>query len=213
MGSLLQRARMRTVKVMAATFAVASVAALATATPAAAAYPTQYFTHYTVWAQDRDYNCGPYATKIALTTFGIDEAIKYISIREGTDNNGTDSIANVTSAMNFYMGYYGNLDRFTNVYPNDAPHHGTSTVKAYLLDNIYGDHGFVANVVNYQTDVNGILRGYGSGGHYVAVVGYRASGDQAAIADPGNGQAYWMSTSHLAAWIGHGRGISVTPLG
>lgn len=113
----------------------------------------------------------------------------------------------MTTAFNYYMSAHGVLLRYKSVYPAGS----SSTVKHYLVSDIYGGNGFVANIVGYRKDASGITRGYGSGGHYVAVVGYRDNGDQARIADPGDGQDYWMKTPDLTAWIAGGRGISVTP--
>ncbi|HEX2903548.1 MAG TPA: C39 family peptidase [Jatrophihabitans sp.] len=180
---------------------------VAVAAPAHAAPSAITLPHTTV-AQSNGWACGPYATHIALTTFGWGSSISQLeSLEHTSSSSGTNSVANVTTALNYFMSAHGVLLRYKSVYPDGS----TATVKHYLVNDIYGGNGFVANIVGYRNDVNGVSRGYGYGGHYVAVVGYRDNGDQARIADPGDGQDYWMTTANLAGWIGTARGISVTP--
>jgi hypothetical protein len=198
-------------KAIAAVFAVASAVALAAPTPAsAAAYPAAMTLHYNQFKQSGGWDCGPYATKIMLSTMNTAPTINEIIAQEGTRNpEGTDSIQDVGRAINYFMAAKGNLTRFHSVFPKgDA-----GLLRLYILSNINSYHGFVVNVVDYQTDVNGISRGYGSAGHYVAVVGYNTTSGKvnALISDPGNGQHYYMNFEHLTAWIGGARGISVTP--
>lgn len=194
------------VKAILVTTALAATS-VAVAAPAQAA-PASITLAHTTTEQPNGWECGPYATHIALTTFGWGSSIANIQNLEKTSSSsGTNSVANVTTAFNWYMAEHNVLLRYKSVYPDG----NTSTVKHYLVNDIYGGNGFVANVVGYRQDVNKITRGYGYGGHYIAVVGYRDSGDQARIADPGDGQDYWMTTANLTAWIGSARGISVTP--
>lgn len=174
----------------------------------AQALPAQLTLKHTTYSQGQNYYaCGPFASKIVLTTFGYSSSIATLEHEEKTTTGGTDSVANISTGLNYYLTAHGDLIRFKAVYPKGS----TSTVKHYLLNDIAGYNGFVANVVGYEQDVHGNWRGYGNGGHYVAVVGYRSSGDQALIADPGDGQDYWMTTSNLTKWIGSVRGLSVTP--
>ena len=198
--------RLSTILKAATAVAGLAIAALAVAAPAQA-QPAEITLSHTTYQQTNGWACGPYASKIVLTTFGYTSSISTLESEEGTTTNGTNSVANISTGLNYYLTAHGDLLRYKAVYPNGS----SSTVKHYLLSDIYGGNGFVANVVGYENDVNGNSRGYGSGGHYVAVVGYRNSGDQALISDPGDGQDYWMTTSNLTRWIGSSRGLSVTP--
>jgi peptidase C39-like protein len=202
-----RRPRTSRTKAIAAGFALVAVVATVTPSPASAAIPATKTLTYHQYTQNEKYNCGPYATKIMLSTMNINPTIAWISKHEGTDEGGTDSITNVTATINYYMTAYGNLTHFHSSFPNG----NVTWVKEYLISNILSLHGFVANVVGYQPDIHGVSRGYGYEGHYVAIVGYRLSGTQALISDPGNGQHYYMDYHQLTAWIGSVRGISVTP--
>lgn len=76
-----------------------------------------------------------------------------------------------------------------------------SALKKVMLTDIGAyDHGIVANVVGTEYDTSGVRHRY-SGGHYLAVVGYKDGGNTARISDNATGHEYWMTTTRLATWI------------
>jgi hypothetical protein len=188
-----------------ASLVAAMVAGAFTAPSAWAAYPTSATTPYTLVHQYYDYWCGPAATEIALTTWGKPHTYDYqhtLAVAENTIANGeTNSIADVSRVMNQQIGYVW----YYNTYIPGS--YATSAEKAALKSNILGDiassrKAMVANVYTSATDVSGHVHSYPEG-HYVALVGYRNSGDQVLIADPASGgSTYWMTTARLADWIG-----------
>ena len=193
------------VKIMSVT-ALAATAAVVLVAPQAASAATSMTLKYQLYAQRESWNCGPFATRMALSTVGVNPWTSDIAEVEGTDENGTDSVVNVAHAMNYFLQKNNILLTYHVYYPTGGP-----GLQTRLVGNINQGHGIVVNVVNYQQDVNGITRGYGSGGHYVAVVGYGRSGGTALIADPGNGKSYYMDVDNLYRWIGGGaRGIAAT---
>ena len=173
-------------------------------------YPASATTHHKTIKQDLAYNCGPTATKIVLGTWRIDESTRYLGQLEHTTRNGTDSIRNVTSALNkvlkaktgwtsFYASYF--IPGWT------ATNGQAAKLKSMVLLDIGSfHHGIVANVVGGAYDTSGGFHHYG-GGHYLAVVGYKDHGSTVRIGDNATGREYWMTTKRLANWIGQ-RGYS-----
>ncbi|GAA1675034.1 C39 family peptidase [Fodinicola feengrottensis] len=158
--------------------------------------------------QKYDYNCGPTATKMALSArMASPPSQDTIGAWEGTDENGTDDISNVVSALNHYL----NTGWYARKPISDPP---TAAQRALLKQDLVFDidHGYamVGNVVSGWRPP-----GYPSGTiyHYVAIVGYASSGDSAVIADPAGAgptgsswhnvpKQYTISTANLATWIG-----------
>lgn len=187
--------------------ALAIASLVAFMTPARASAPTSYTLPYTIYKQPNGWECGPYATKIALSTWHLYPSASTLASLEGTTTSGTNSITNVTYALNYEVHAAGALDSYRSVFPAG----NVTTVKTDAVNGIWGDHALVANVNGYENDVNGVRRGYGQGGHYLAIVAYRSSGSQLLIADPGDGLAYWMSVTNVTAWINGGRGFTFVP--
>lgn len=157
--------------------------------------------------QKYDYNCGPTATKMALSArMSSPPSQDTIGNWEGTDQNGTDDTSNVVSALNHYL----NTGWYERKPISDPP---TSAQRALLKKDLVFDidrgYAMVGNVVSGWRPP-----GYPGGTiyHYVAIVGYANSGASAVIADPaGAGPAgsswhnvpkqYTISTTNLATWI------------
>ncbi|MFI5289674.1 MAG: C39 family peptidase [Polyangia bacterium] len=169
-----------------------------------------------VWQGENDYYmCGPSAARMALSS-RISNLPSQSALANymGTTTNGTDDIGLVRGALNHYFG-------ITSYQENDIPGDSPTTaeqaaLKKALVASIDAGYAMVANVVSGWRPPS-----YPPGTiyHYVAVIGYDASGDQALIADPaatgcGNGmcgnpasdwygvpKSYWIATSDLGVWI------------
>ena len=170
-----------------------------------------------VWQGEADYYmCGPSAARMALSARlsnlpSQQELANYM----GTTTDGTDYVGLVRNALNHYL----NISSYAETdLPGDPPSAAQQVaLKKALVDSIDGGYGLVANVVSGWRPP-----GYPPSGtiyHYVAVVGYDASGDKVLIADPaatgcGNGEcgnsgsewynlpkSYWINTSDLGEWI------------
>jgi peptidase C39-like protein len=158
------------------------------------------------------YWCGPASTRMALSTRIAPPSQQTLASYLGTTTDGTDDISLVRDALNHYLG----TTWFEAKYLPDPPSQAErDRLKYDIVYNI--DHGYplVANVVSGWRPP-----GYPGGTiyHYVAIVGYDASGDKVLIADPaGNGAGgtswsnvpatYWISTYDLGTWIG-GKGYT-----
>ena len=187
----------------AATFAVAAKAS------------SKKVLDHTVFKQNLPYNCGPSATLIVLSTWGIkaktlgfssnSSFTKWIGKKEGTTSNGTNSIKDVVKGLSAAIKKHGKGgEKFYTTTMISGYHASKSDVsklkKALVLDIDSYHHGIVANVIGTEYDTSGVRHRY-SGGHYLAVVGYKDGGDTARISDNATGHEYWMTTSRLATWI------------
>jgi hypothetical protein len=132
----------------------------------------------------------------------------------GTTTNGTDYIGLVRGALDHYLNTtYDETDLSTDP-PTQAQQ---NALKQQLVASIDAGFGLVANVVSGWRPPF-----YPQGGtiyHYIALVGYDASGDKVMVADPaatgcGDGlcgnpssswyntpKSYWINTSDLGVWI------------
>jgi hypothetical protein len=204
------RARSRLAR-LAVIAVAAGVGLLAPASPAQAAMPSTVVVSHTTYKQNTYYNCGPTATQIALTTWGINVSASTLGQLEGTTTNGTDDISHVTYALNYevnkYKGYQ-NWYRSVYITGSTATSTDVATLKQNLITDVYNwNKGFVANVYGSAVDTNGKTHSY-SGGHYLAIVGFAYSGDWVRVADNADGTEYWMTTARMATWIAE-KGYSV----
>jgi hypothetical protein len=171
---------------------------------------------HTVFKQNLPYNCGPSATLIVLSTWGIKAKTlgfksnsaftKWIGKQEHTTSSGTNSIHDVVRGLSAAIKKHGKGgEKFytaTMIKGFTASKSDVSKLKKNIVTDInYFDHGIVANVVGTAYDTSGVRHRY-SGGHYLAVVGYKDGGNTARISDNATGREYWMKTSRLATWIG-----------
>lgn len=159
---------------------------------------------YSQTAQPTEWDCGPTATYVAISVLQTPPSIAAITTAENTDENGTDSVADVTPVLNanggngFYVSKYIGGETATAAQ--------IALLKSDVVYDISHGHAIVANVVGTGTDTGGTGHTY-SGGHYLTVVGYSSSGDTVNIWDVAGGHAYSMSVSNLATWIAE-RGYS-----
>ena len=193
---------------------VASAAVQPAATFAAAKVVSKNVLSHTVFKQNLPYNCGPSATLIVLSTWGIKAKTlgfdsnsaftKWIGKKEGTTSNGTNSIKDVVKGLSAAIKKHGKGgEKFyttTMISGYHASKSDVSKLKKAILVDIGYSHGIVANVIGTAYDTAGVRHRY-SGGHYLAVVGYKDGGDTARISDNATGHEYWMTTSRLATWI------------
>lgn len=172
--------------------------------------PVKKVLDLTWQGQETYYWCGPGSTRIALSTRLTTLPTQTTLAKElPTSTNGTDDISLVAAELNKRFGVTSYQARYLPDPPSAAQR---AQLKSDLVSIIASGYPIVANVVSgwrpptYPTT--------GTIYHYVAVVGYDASGDQAMIADPaaeGHGgsaawnnvpRTYWISTQDLGTWIG-----------
>jgi len=170
-----------------------------------------------VWqGESQYYMCGPSAARMALSArLGSLPSQQELASYMGTTTNGTDYVGLVKNALNHYLNVstYGETDL-----PDDPPTAAQqAALKKQLVESIDAGYALVANVVSGWRPSF-----YPQGGtiyHYIALVGYDASGDKVLIADPaatgcGDGlcgnpssqfydtpKSYWINTSDLGVWI------------
>jgi GH25 family lysozyme M1 (1,4-beta-N-acetylmuramidase) len=148
--------------------------------------------------QQRYYYCGPAAVRCALSCLGQTPSQDSLAAELGTTENGTDSSADVVRVLSAHLGPGTYDDRY--IPGQDATPDQTARLRADLLASIDAGRALVANVRGTITTVDGTSYTY-NGGHYVAVVGYRAGGDEALVADVALPRDYWTTTARLATWI------------
>jgi hypothetical protein len=162
------------------------------------------------------YYCGPSAARMALSTrMASPPSQTTLASYMGTTSNGTDDISLVKGALDHYF----NISSYDVVYlPTDPPSAAQeAALKKALVASIDAGYGMVANIVagwrpSFYPQTGTIY-------HYIALVGYDASGDKVLVADPaatgcGDGycgssssafanvpKSYWINTSDLAVWI------------
>lgn len=173
--------------------------------PAPPKPPATKMLDYDYEAQNTYYNCGPAATRNALSAAGIDRTQNELGAKLGTTEMGTNSAQDTTRVLNAEVKGSPYRTRMFAGAPSPAQ---MDRLQADVVKAITDGRGVVANVVGDATDTNGGWRSYG-GGHYVAVVGYKDNGRTVRIADSANAAdpSYWMTTIDLANWIAN-RGYS-----
>jgi hypothetical protein len=179
---------------------LAAVAGPASAAHAAEAPPPAKLLGVDFQLQDNGYYCGPAATRVALSAQGKTYTQDQVAQKLGTTRNGTDSINQVTAALNAELG----PDRYHSV-PITGPKATPEQVAQYKADVVAAVHAgkpVVANIAGVVTDEDGQVHSY-KGGHYLPVVGYAGNGDTVRIADSwdsdGNA-AYTITIDQLANW-------------
>ena len=153
-------------------------------------------------AQTTGYWCGPTATKIALSARMTPPSQSSLAGQLGTTTNGTDTIGQVTSALN------ANLDGSpyqTTEMPNDPP---TTEQRNRFWDDVVAsidqNYPVVANIVAPPSNHP---PGYPSNRtiyHYFTVIGYNPDTHEAFIADPANfggHSQYWLPFAQLATLV------------
>ncbi|MGQ5264772.1 C39 family peptidase [Micromonospora sp. ZYX-F-536] len=161
--------------------------------------PATKVLDYDYQAQNTYYNCGPAATRNALSATGIDRTQDELGAELGTTEMGTNSALDTTRVLNAEVKGSPYRTRMFAGTPSPAQ---MDQLQADVVAAISAGRGVVANVVGDATDTNGGWHSYG-GGHYIAVVGYKDNGRTVRIADSANAAdpAYWITTIDLANWI------------
>jgi hypothetical protein len=178
--------------------------------------PAKKVLSFTWEGESMYYYCGPSAARMALSTkMASPPSQTTLASYMGTDSNGTDDISLVKGALDHYL----NISSYDVVYlPTDPPSAAQeAALKKALVASIDAGYGMVANIVagwrpSFYPQSGTIY-------HYIALVGYDASGDKVLVADPaatgcGDGycgssssafanvpKSYWINTSDLAVWI------------
>lgn len=161
--------------------------------------PATKVLDYDYEAQNTYYNCGPAATRNALSASGIDRTQNQLGVKLGTTEMGTNSAQDTTRVLNSEVKGSPYRTRMFAGSPSPAQ---MDQLQADVVKAITDGRGVVANVVGDAVDTNGGWHSYG-GGHYVAVVGYKDNGRTVRIADSANAAdpSYWITTIDLANWI------------
>ncbi|GLZ58651.1 hypothetical protein Misp05_22270 [Micromonospora sp. NBRC 107095] len=161
--------------------------------------PATKVLDYDYEAQNTYYNCGPAATRNALSAAGIDRTQEELGAELGTTEMGTNSAEDTTRVLNAEVK--GSPYR-TRMFPSAPSPAQMDRLQADVVKAITDGRGVVANVVGDATDTDGGWHSYG-GGHYIAVVGYKDNGRTVRIADSANpaDPSYWITTIDLANWI------------
>ncbi|MFC4016531.1 C39 family peptidase [Micromonospora sp. GCM10011542] len=167
--------------------------------PAPPKPPASKLLKYDYQAQNTFYNCGPAATRNALSAAGIDRTQEELGAKLGTTEMGTNSAEDTTRVLNAEVK--GSPYR-TRMFPNAPSPAQMDRLQADVVRAITDGRGVVANIVGDATDTDGNWHSYG-GGHYIAVVGYKDEGRTVRIADSANpaDPSYWISTIDLANWM------------
>ncbi|MFF8918208.1 C39 family peptidase [Streptomyces sp. NPDC015032] len=204
--------RRRTRLVGAAVAALATAAILVPAGSAAAQHPSseagypaqKTLSAYTFQTQSTYYYCGPAATRLALTQRGKTVSQETLAGDLQVEQNGkqTDNIGLVTKALNAR----GKTSWYENKWipGNTATSAQVERLKADIRLDINKGYALVANVYGTAYDTKGRKHAYNQG-HYLTVVGYTSSGDNAVIEDiavsSSKTHKYTMTTKKLATWI------------
>ncbi|WP_172898971.1 C39 family peptidase [Micromonospora coriariae] len=161
--------------------------------------PATKVLDYDYQAQNTYYNCGPAATRNALSATGIDRTQDELAVELGTTEMGTNSALDTTRVLNAEVKGSPYRTRMFAGAPSPAQ---MDRLQADVVAAITAGRGVVANVVGDATDTDGGWHSYG-GGHYIAVVGYKDNGRTVRIADSANAAdpSYWITTIDLANWI------------
>ncbi|MGW4214242.1 C39 family peptidase [Lentzea sp. NPDC004789] len=146
---------------------------------------------YEFQVQKTGYWCSAAAARIALTARGKYVEQSTLASYMKVTTNGLPNIKNLESALDHYTG--------SNYYQVKQWSTDTQLLQRLKEDVIYNankGHAVVINVIR----LNG--RNY-SGGHYATIVGYRAGGNEFAVADPAyaGGRLAWVSASNVSSGI------------
>jgi len=179
---------------------LAAVAGPASAAHAADAPPPALELAHDFQIQENGYYCGPSATRVALSAQGKVLTQDQVAQKLGTTPNGTDSINQVTDALNGELGA-GRYHSVTIPGPKASPEQ-VAQLKADVVTSLSAGKPIVANIAGTVTDEDGQVHAY-QGGHYLPVIGYAGNGDTVRIADSwdkdGNAH-YTITVDQLANW-------------
>jgi hypothetical protein len=179
---------------------LAAVAGPASAAHAAEVPPPALELAHDFQLQENGYYCGPSATRVALSAQGKTLTQDQVAQKLGTTPNGTDSINQVTDALNSELGA-GRYHSVTIAGPKATPEQ-VAQLKADVVTSLSAGKPIVANIAGVVTDEDGQVHSY-KGGHYLPVIGYAGNGDTVRIADSydSDGNAhYTITTDQLANW-------------
>ncbi|MEV4495333.1 C39 family peptidase [Micromonospora arborensis] len=153
-------------------------------------------------AQPNFYDCGPAATRNALSVQGKDINIDDMAKEMGTTEAGTNSINDITPVLNKETGGKGDAYHSVEISNPNADDKQTDTLRADVVKTVDNGRAVVANIAGTSTDTNGNTHSY-EGGHYISVVGYHDNGNTVTIADSAdpNTASYDITIDHLADWI------------
>lgn len=150
------------------------------------------------------YYCGPAATRVALTPWGIYRTQQELAAQLGTTTTyGTNSSEDVVRVMNAWLG----AGKYESEYIGGsvASPEATTEFRWTAVDSINKWLPVVCNVVGPIRSVDGFYATY-PGGHYVTIVGYKRDGEEFLVADVDKHE-YWVDVQAMATWIA-GRGYS-----
>ncbi|GAA0713584.1 C39 family peptidase [Dactylosporangium roseum] len=170
----------------------------AQASPAAPAAKT--LSYQFQW-QENFYFCGPAATRIALTSRGLQPSQSEVAQSLRTTVNGTNSADDATRALNALTGGSFYKSRFIGT--QAATQADMDRLRADVVHAISNGYPVVANIAGSTVDNDGIAHSY-PGGHFLTVVGYSDAGQNVTIADPADARGvgrYTLTTVKLAHWI------------
>ncbi|MER7008317.1 C39 family peptidase [Dactylosporangium sp. NPDC000555] len=163
--------------------------------------PAEKVLQYDFQFQPNYYYCGPASTRIVLTADGVNMSQDEIARRLGTTTSGTNSAADTTRVLNSVLGKDVYQTRW--IPGQRATAEEATRVQEDVVRAISGDRAIVANIVGGATDAVGVWHEF-SGGHFIAIVGYRDNGRAVQVADPSGmfgPKTYWMATSNMAHWM------------
>ncbi|MET8351894.1 MULTISPECIES: C39 family peptidase [unclassified Micromonospora] len=151
-------------------------------------------------AQPNFFDCGPAATRNALSVLGKEISVDDMAKKMGTTEAGTGSIFDITPVLNQETGK--NAYHSVEMRDDQASDAQVKTLRADVVRTVDAGRAVVANIYGTTTDTDGNTHSYDNG-HYISVVGYRDNGDTATIADSANPNdpAYDVSIANLANWI------------
>jgi hypothetical protein len=181
--------------------AAVRVAHAAPAPAAPAPAPVSKSLSYSFQLQSTAWNCGPSATRVALSAQGKTFTQDQVATMLGTTQDGTPSANDVTRVLNAQLGAgkYHTVE-IADAKPTTAH---TNQLKADVVSALNQGRPVVANIAGTVADDNGELHSY-EGGHYLPIVGYSHHGHTVKIADSADtvgSPTYDISTAKVANWI------------
>jgi hypothetical protein len=147
------------------------------------------------------YNCGPTAARNALVVHDPNANADQLAKQLGTTTDGTNSAADITRVLNAHLGagHYAT----TMINGGTASKAQLGKLRSDVVGAVTKGDAVVANVAGTVTDTAGETHSY-EGGHYLAVVGYGASGNTVKIADSADtvgSPDYTLTVTQLGNWI------------
>jgi hypothetical protein len=161
---------------------LAAVAGPASAAHAADVPPPALELAHDFQIQENGYYCGPSATRVALSAQGKVLTQDQVAQKLGTTPNGTDSINQVTDALNGELGA-GRYHSVTIPGPKASPEQ-VAQLKADVVTSLSAGKPIVANIAGTVTDEDGQVHAY-QGGHYLPSSATPATATPSASPTPG----------------------------